>query len=196
MRRTWRPRQEVLCAWVWLAVLSGQSPVRAEPGEAPAAFAQAEAEAEVTDDTQEGDTLGPVRGPAPSVGLAGGADDVRAQLRATQAERDRVNLWLPWLSVAVGGGSAAIAGIAGALQVMTCHSNCDTLNWVAFTAVAGTSLATLATIWLIRAQDEVRALDSRKYHLEQELERIRLSRLSRDVTPARSGSLFSVRFVM
>jgi hypothetical protein len=128
-----------------------------------------------------------------------GLPAARARLAAARAARADASLFLPWLTVGVGAGSAALAGIAGAVHVGTCEKPCGALNWVAFAAVAGVTLGTLGVLWVVHARADLRELDTQRYHLERELERLELSRLQHEpglttLSRPRTGSLLNVRF--
>lgn len=123
-------------------------------------------------------------------------EKVELRLEATKREREEYSLLLPRLALGLGIAGALAGAIGGAVHVIGCDGTCDTVPWVAFAAVAGVSLATLGAIWTIRAEADVRELDSQRYQLEQELERVRLSRLSRDLMRTRSGSVLSFRFAL
>jgi hypothetical protein len=121
---------------------------------------------------------------------------VRSRLAAARAERAQASTFFPWLTLIVGGGLTLGAGIASAVNVLRCPATCEPVNFALFALVGGAALTTLGAIWTIEAEHGLRELDSHQYQLEQELERVRLSRLSRDVLPTRAGSLVSLRFAL
>jgi hypothetical protein len=121
---------------------------------------------------------------------------VRTRLAAARLERAQANTFLPWFTLIVGSGLTLGAGIASAVNVLHCPTTCGPINVALFALVGGAAISTLGAIWVIEAERGVRELDSHQYHLEQELERVRLSRLSRDVMPTRAGSLVSLRFAL
>jgi hypothetical protein len=124
---------------------------------------------------------------------------VQARLEAARLERAEASTFFPWLAVGIGAGSAVLSGIAGTVHVATCDAPCGTLSWVAFAAVAGVTLGTLGVIWVVHAEAHVRELDSHRYQLERELERLELSRLQHEpgmttLSRPRTGPLLSLRF--
>jgi len=120
----------------------------------------------------------------------------RARLAAARSERAQASTFLPWFTVLVGSGVMVGSGIASAVNVLRCPATCGPVNLALFAVVGGAAVATLGAIWLIEAERGLRELDSHQYQLEQELERVRLSRLSRDVMPTRASSLVSLRFAL
>jgi hypothetical protein len=121
---------------------------------------------------------------------------VRERLAAARSERAQASTFWPWFTLLVGGGITLGSGVASAVNVLSCPGSCGPLNAALFTLVGGAAITTLGAIWVIEAERGIRELDSHQYHLEQELERVRLSRLSRDVLPTRTGSLVSLRFAL
>jgi len=115
---------------------------------------------------------------APST--AGEADQgigkIELQLASVREERANTTRLLPWLTVGVGAGAVLVAAATGAGYALSCEDSCDTPNWINAFVVAGATVATLGAIWVIHRDADIRELDSRRYHLEQELLRLRLSR--------------------
>jgi hypothetical protein len=120
-------------------------------------------------------------------------DHVKAQLMDLQKERESTtNLW-PWLVLGVGLGATVGSATYGAIYAIDCDHDCSTPNWVSLTVVAGAAVAALSMLWLVRTDDQIRELESRKYHLERDLER--MSTASRTLRSSRAqASLFSFQF--
>jgi hypothetical protein len=121
---------------------------------------------------------------------------VRTRLAAARLERAHASTFLPWFTLIVGSGLTLGAGIASAVNVLHCPTACGPINVALFALVGGAAITALGAIWVIESERGIRELDSHQYHLEQELDRVRLSRLSRDVMPTRAGSLVSLRFAL
>jgi hypothetical protein len=173
---------------VWVSVaLAAASPVHAQtkPNE-PVELASPD----------PGDDLAEPAQPAAPTTANRGADQVRLRLHAAQEERARASLLLPWLAVGVGATTLVVAASSGAIKAMACDTTCATPNWVALTVMIGAGVATLGTIWLLRRHADIRELDSHVYHLEQELERVRLSRSLREPASNQSNAFLSWRFVL
>ena len=87
-----------------------------------------------------------------------------------------------------------VAAATGAGYAFTCADRCDTPNWINVFVVAGATVATLGTIWAVHRDADIRELDSRRYHLEQELLRLRLSRPMHDAALSSNRLLFRLSF--
>jgi hypothetical protein len=96
-------------------------------------------------------------------------------LRKVEAERQAYSRFWPWFTLTAGTALTVGGVAAGAAHVYGCDGGCSTSAWVGIVVVTGTLVATLGTIWVVRANADVREIDSRRYHLEQEMERIRIS---------------------
>jgi hypothetical protein len=114
-------------------------------------------------------------------------EKLRLRLREADAERAHSSNLLPWLTVGIGAGTVVVSALAGAIHALGCDPGCSTPNWVALIVVAGGAVGTLGAIWLIRTDESLRELDSRRYQLRQELEQYELSSRHRDRESARNG---------
>ncbi|MET0387524.1 MAG: hypothetical protein ABW321_16255 [Polyangiales bacterium] len=147
------------------------------------------------DDPEPGELEATPPAPAASLDTPGGVAAVTKRLDAARQERADASRLLPLLTLSIGTASVLTAATAGSIHAFGCAETCDTPNWVALVVVAGSAVTTLGAIWLLRRSHDIHQLDSNVYHLERELERVRLSsRLSRDSLPTRGGTVLSLRF--
>ena len=89
-------------------------------------------------------------------------------------------------------GSTAV----GVGHVFACEEGCNTSAWIGILVATGTLVATLGTIWVVHANADVREIDSHKYQLERELERIRFSAKLPHATDGQGSPLLSMRFAL
>lgn len=120
---------------------------------------------------------------------------VQLKLAAVNDERAHTSNVLPWLSVGVGAGAVLVGASVGAGYALSCDDHCETPNWLTIAIVAGATVAMLGAIWVLHRDADIRELESQRYHLEQELLRIRLSSPQSSPGPA-ARSTFSVRFAL
>jgi hypothetical protein len=175
----------------WLAALSlllgvsGRS--SAQEGASPSAQVQAQVQA--TEEAEPGDES--IVPEAPS--RAGPPlDKVREALKRVEDERASTTHFWPWLAVGVGVGASVGSAAYGAIYAIDCDSDCSAPTWVSLVVVAGAAVAALSMIWLVRTDEDIRELESRKYHLERDLER--LSRASRSQPARAQNALVTVHF--
>jgi hypothetical protein len=169
---------------------------------------------------QQGETDGPSEAAAPSLGaaddnLAGdvepteppqldaasseqafGVSKLQTQLRELSAERDSYSRLLPWLTVGVGAAATVGGAIAGAGYALGCDTGCSSPAWVGMVVVTGTFVATIGAIWVVHADAGLRELDSRRYYLQQELDRIRASSKGPEAAYPHASPLVSWRFAL
>jgi hypothetical protein len=139
--------------------------------------------------------LGAEEAPAPADASAAPNSSFAAtqkQLAEVRFEREhRTNFW-PWLAVGVGFGATLVSAGAGAAKALSCDHQCATPNWVALAVVVGAGIGTLSTIWLLRTDAALARIDSRRYQLEQELDREKFARLRRERSVAQAAPWFAV----
>jgi hypothetical protein len=126
-----------------------------------------------------------------------GASRLEGDLRKLEAERAEYSRFWPWFTLSTG-AAMAVGGVAvGAGYVFGCDNGCSTPAWIGIIVAAGTLVATLGTIWVVNANADVREIDSHRYQLEQEIERIRVSaKLPNRSDSQASAPLVSWRFVL
>lgn len=151
-------------------------------------------------DEPEGAGLAAIPAPAPLAPApdpqALGMSKLELKLRKLDDERSHSSRFLPWLTVATGAGISVAGTAVGAAYAFDCEGGCDTPPWIGMIVVTGTLVATLGAIWVVHADADVRELDSRRYHLKQEIERLRLSsRGPADAAP-HASPLVSWRFAL
>jgi hypothetical protein len=182
-----------VCAAVLCALSPRARAQESEPSKPPAATeAAAEPPAELpaldADDSDAAEAK-----PNPALKQPG-LDQAELRLQQARDDRAQASRLLPWLTLSVGATSMIVAATAGAIKALACDTTCDTPNWVAFTVVAGAAVTTLGTVWVVHRDADIRELDSHVYHLEQELERVRLSRTFHEPEPQRSLAYLSWQF--
>jgi hypothetical protein len=119
-------------------------------------------------------------------------EQLRLQLKQVEAERADTNNLLPWLTVALGGGTVVGSAIAGSIHAIRCEPGCTTPNWVAFAVVAGGLVAILGGLWVIHRDNDIRELDSRRYQLQEELLHFQHAQLRRERAAASDPTWFSL----
>lgn len=129
----------------------------------------------------------------PDVGISRLEDD----LRMIEAERDQYSRFWPWFTLTSGVALTVGSVAVGAAHVFGCDGGCSTSAWIGGMVAAGTFVATLGTIWVVNSNVGLAEIDSRRYHLEQEIERIRVSANLPNKSDYRAGSpLISMRFAL
>jgi hypothetical protein len=104
-----------------------------------------------------------------------GTSRLEANLRKAEAARESYSRFWPWFTLTSGALMTVGGAAAGAAHVFGCDDGCSTSAWVGIAVATGTFIATIGTIWVVNANADVRELDSQRYQLQQELERIRFS---------------------
>ena len=118
-------------------------------------------------------------------------------LKKIEAEREGYSRFWPWFTLTAGAAMTVGGTVVGAGKVYSCDGGCSTSAWIGIIVATGTLVATVGTIWIVRANRDVADIDSRKYQLEQEIERIRISsKLPSALDPQGSSPLFSMRFAL
>jgi hypothetical protein len=126
-----------------------------------------------------------------------GVSRLEVDLRKIQAERDGYSRFWPWFTVSAGAALTLGGTAVGAGYVFGCDGGCSTPALIGIIVATGTLVATLGAIWVVHADADVRDIDSRRYQLEQEIERIRISaKLPNRFDNQASSPLFSMRFTL
>jgi hypothetical protein len=175
------------------------------PGAAPAATEAsapvpeaAKAPPDTTDDHATDDHAEPEAEAAPSdekhdVGMG----RLELDLHKVQTEREKYSRFWPWFTVGAGAAMTLGGTAVGASKVFGCDGGCSTSAWIGIIVATGTFVATVGTIWVVRANADVREIDSHRYQLEQEIERIRISsKLPNRFDNQGSSPQFSMRFAL
>lgn len=123
-----------------------------------------------------------------------GASRLEGELHKVEDERASYSRFWPWLTVGVGAAVTLGSAAVGAGYVYGCDGDCSTPSAIGIGVVAGTFIATIGAIWVVHANADVRELDSKRYQLEQELDRIRFSANLPNKSELRRSELFSMRF--
>lgn len=147
---------------------------------------------------QTDDHAEPEAAPAPSADKHDvGVGRLELDLHKVQAEREAYSRFWPWFTVATGAAMTLGGTAVGAGYVFGCEGGCSTSAWIGIIVATGTFVATVGTIWLVRANADVREIDSHRYQLEQEIERIRISsKLPNRFDNQASAPQFSMRFAL
>jgi hypothetical protein len=180
-----------------MVLLNASALAQAPAGDAPstssaATATAAEASAEPADDSVPGtapDAATPSA--AQPIELAAPTDSTAARKRALEAslagvdrERAGQSLLLPWLATSVSAALLLTGLGAGLGHAVGCAHSCTTPFWPGWLVIAGTTFGTASVIWLERRQRDLAELDSRRYHLDQELQRMRWNEAPRSPTTA------------
>jgi hypothetical protein len=146
----------------------------------------------------EGDTMGPEGEVAAPVGKPDvGVSRLETDLRKVEAEREDYSRFWPWFTLTTGAALTVGSVAVGAGHVFGCDGGCSTSAWIGILVATGTLVATLGTIWVVNANVGLAEIDSRKYHLEQEIERIKVSANLPNKSDYQTGSsLLSMRFAL
>jgi len=122
-------------------------------------------------------------------------ESVRERLAQNAKERAQAPRLLPWLAVGVGAGIAVVAGSVGVIHTLSCD-DCHTLPWVSVAVVAGATILAGGAILTLHAERNIRSIESQRYQLEQELERMTAEKRQREHTPDSAPALLALHFSM
>ena len=126
-----------------------------------------------------------------------GASRLESDLRKVEAEREDYSRFWPWFTLTSGAALTAGSVAVGAAHVFGCDGGCSTSAWVGILVATGTLVATLGTIWVVNANAGLADIDSRRYHLQQEIDRIRVSANLPNKSDYQTGSsLLTMRFAL
>jgi hypothetical protein len=126
-----------------------------------------------------------------------GMSRLEANLSKVDAEREEYSRFWPWFTLTTGVALTAGAVAVGAAHVFGCEGGCRTSAWIGIAVAAGTLVSTLGTIWVVNSNAGLAEIDSRRYHLQQEIERIRVSANLPNKSDYQTGSsLLSMRFAL
>jgi hypothetical protein len=118
-------------------------------------------------------------------------------LRKVEAEREAYSRFWPWFTLTSGVALTAGSVAVGAGHVFSCDGGCSTSAWIGILVATGTLVATLGTIWVVNSNVGLAEIDSRRYHLQQEIERIRVSANLPNKSDYQTGSsLLSMQFAL
>jgi hypothetical protein len=145
---------------------------------------------------QEPDALDPDTQPPPAPRNNAGGEKLRLQLQQVIAERENASRFFPWLTFGVGYGATLFAAAYGATYALTCDSNCSAPNWISLVVVVGGLVGTLGSLWVLRANQHVEHIDSRRFQLEQELQQHERATLQRQRLSANGQPQFTLRFAL
>ena len=98
--------------------------------------------------------------------------DLRLELGRVQREWADTSALSAWLFTAVGVG-VLVSGLAvGAADALGCKRSCSTSFWPGWMVVGGATMTTAGIVWIKHKQGDIAELESRRFHLEQELQRV------------------------
>jgi hypothetical protein len=126
-----------------------------------------------------------------------GASRLDSDLLKVEAERENYSRFWPWFTLTTGAALTAGSVAVGAGHVFGCDNGCSTSAWIGILVATGTLVATLGTIWVVRSNAGLAEIDSRRYHLQQEIERIRVSANLPNKSDYQTGSsLLTMQFAL
>jgi hypothetical protein len=125
-----------------------------------------------------------------------GTSKLELQLREVTAERENYSRFLPWLTVGLGAATTLAGTAAGTAFAVGCDGACDSPAWIGMVVVAGTFIATVGAVWVVHSNAGLREIDSRRYHIEQELERVRASARGPEAAFPHAAPQLSWRFAL
>jgi hypothetical protein len=126
-----------------------------------------------------------------------GASRLDSDLRAVEAERENYSRFWPWFTLTTGAALTVGSVAVGAGHVFGCDNGCSTSAWIGILVATGTLVATLGTIWVVNSNAGLAEIDSRRYHLQQEIERIRVSANLPNKSDYQTGSsLLTMQFAL
>jgi hypothetical protein len=147
----------------------------------------------------EGDSIdGEAEGTAPfSEKHDVGASRLDSDLLKVEAERENYSRFWPWFTLTTGAALTAGSVAVGAGHVFGYDNGCSTSAWIGILVATGTLVATLGTIWVVSSNAGLAEIDSRRYHLQQEIERIRVSANLPNKSDYQTGSsLLTMQFAL
>jgi hypothetical protein len=122
---------------------------------------------------------------------------LETDLRKVEAEREEYSRFWPWFTLTSGAALTVGSVAVGAGHVFGCDGGCSTSPWIGILVATGTLVATLGTIWVVNANVSLSEIDSRRYQLEQEIERIRVTANLPNKTDYQTGApLLSMSFAL
>jgi len=126
-----------------------------------------------------------------------GASRLDTDLLKVEAERENYSRFWPWFTLTTGAALTAGSVAVGAGHVFACDNGCSTSAWIGILVATGTLVATLGTIWVVSSNAGLAEIDSRRYQLQQEIERIRVSANLPNKSDYQTGSsLLTMEFAL
>jgi hypothetical protein len=108
--------------------------------------------------------------------------ELRVAIEHVQDKREHTSTLSAWLFTAAGVALAATGLAIGAGSALGCKGSCTTTFWPGWLVIGGTTMGTVGIVWIVRKEHDIAELTSRRYQLEQELQRVEWN------TPASTGS--------
>jgi hypothetical protein len=163
------------------ASVPAQAPAESAPAES-AATAEAAAEPTVDSPAPAPDAVLSEDMMAPSSqGLSADAEraqlaKLRAELLQLEREQDDVDQVLPWSVLALGAAAVIVGTVLGIERASACDASCPGPFWPSWLVVGGATVGTLGLVWLKLEHEELSALRSRHYHLQNQIDAYELNR--------------------
>lgn len=102
------------------------------------------------------------------------------KLDEVQGERASTSTVLPWTVVALGVGAIVLGASVGLERMHACgEGSCSSPFWPGWIVAGGAGVATGGLIWLKLVNEDIAELESRRYHLQQQLDAYQVLREAR-----------------
>lgn len=121
---------------------------------------------------------------APSADLTpaerGQVRQLELRLDEVSSERADTSTVLPWTVVAVGVSAIVFGSVLGLEKIYGCEDDsCTSPFWPTWVVVGGAGVSTAGLIWLKLVTEDIAELESRRYHLQMQLDAYRTLREAR-----------------
>jgi hypothetical protein len=95
-------------------------------------------------------------------------------------ERAGTGTVVPWTVIAVGVAAMVVGVSVGIQRVASCEQeSCSSPFWPGWLVVGGAGVATGGLLWLKLVREDIAELESRRYHLEQQIDAYEVLREAR-----------------
>jgi hypothetical protein len=158
----------------------------------PGSESAPDAESAPGSDTDSGPVPAPDAVPAPVDPLAHREREIEEAISRVSLQQREHSTLLPWLLLGSGIAAVAVSGGYGVGHVLLCESSCGIEFWPPWILMGGLAMITGGTVWLQSARADREAIDSRRYHLEQQLQRLRWEQGRAERSPR--GAIAGLRF--
>jgi hypothetical protein len=112
----------------------------------------------------------PLPEPTLSPGESSQLRSLELKLDDVSAERASTSTVLPWAVVGVGIAAILVGGSLGIAKVASCDESCTSAFWPSWLVVGGAGLSAAGLIWLRLVQEDIAELESRRYHLQMQID--------------------------
>jgi len=105
---------------------------------------------------------------------------LQLRLDEVNGERASVGTTLPWAVIAVGIAAAVIGTTVAVARVEGCEQeSCTSPIWPAWLVVGGITVSAGGVVWLRLVSEDIAAIETRRYHLQQQIDAYEVMREAR-----------------